>query len=265
MNRSIGLALSGGGTKGLAHAGVLQFLTEQKIQPNYIAGTSAGAIIAALYAAGKTPVEILDFFKSIYFFNWRHFTFTKAGFIDAEAFKAYFKTIFKDTCINELPIPIYIAATDLIKGESIVFDGQTKIVDAILASSAFPGVFSPYEFEGNLYSDGGILNHFPTDLLPESSHFNIGVYVSPIQQITPNSLKSIKAVTARSFDLLFGNSSAHKFSNCHWVIQPDALTRYGTFETNKTKMDEIYEIGYAESKKSFALLENNLKTHFQNK
>lgn len=263
MNTSISLALSGGGTKGLAHAGVLQFLAEQNIQPQQIAGTSAGAIIAALYAAGKSPVEILDFFKSIYFFNWRHFTFTKAGFIDAEAFKAYFKDIFKDACLNDLPITLKIAATDLIKGKSVVFEGGTKVVDAVLASSAFPGVFSPYEFNGNLYSDGGILNHFPTDLLPHSSTLNIGVYVSPIQKITPHSLNSIKAVTARSFDLLFGNSSVHKFSNCHWIIQPEALTRFGTFETNKNKMDEIFEIGYHETKESFMKLDETLKNQLQ--
>ena len=75
--KNTGLALSGGGSKGIAQAGVLKFLEEQKIKPKVISGSSAGAVIAALYSFGKTPEEILEFFKSIYFFNWRHFTFSK--------------------------------------------------------------------------------------------------------------------------------------------------------------------------------------------
>ena len=94
-SKSVGIALSGGGSKGLAHAGVLQFLEEKNIKPNAISGTSAGSIVGALYACGKSPQEILAFFKSIYFFHWRHFTFKKAGLIDSESFKAYFINIFE--------------------------------------------------------------------------------------------------------------------------------------------------------------------------
>ena len=159
------IVLSGGGSKGIAQAGALKFLEEQNIKPSHIAGTSAGAIIAALYAYGKKPEEILEFFKSIYFFHWRHFTFKKAGIVDSESFKSYFNTIFKDATIGELAIPTFITATDLVKGKLKVFRPETKITDAVLASSSFPGMLSPYELNGKLYSDGGILNHFPTDLL----------------------------------------------------------------------------------------------------
>jgi NTE family protein len=67
QSKSIGLALSGGGSKGIAHAGVLKFLEEQNIKPTQIAGSSAGAVVGSLYSWGKTPEEILSFFKSIYF------------------------------------------------------------------------------------------------------------------------------------------------------------------------------------------------------
>ena len=69
MKGKIGLVLSGGGTKGIAEAGVLQFLEEKNIHPEVIAGTSAGAIVGGLYAFGKSPNEILDFFKSVYFLS----------------------------------------------------------------------------------------------------------------------------------------------------------------------------------------------------
>ena len=182
-SKNIGIALSGGGSKGIAHAGALQFLNEQNIKPTILSGTSAGAIIAAMYSFGKTPNEILNFFQSIYFFNWKHFTLKKPGIIDSDSFKIYFNAIFKDTRIGDLPIPVKITATDLVKGKLKIFNEETKVTDAILASAAFPGVLSPYKINERLYSDGGILNHFPTDLLLGNCENIIGIYVSPIQNI----------------------------------------------------------------------------------
>lgn len=250
-SKSIGYALSGGGTKGIAHAGAIQFLEEQGIKPSHIAGSSAGAIVGALYAWGKTPEEILAFFKSIYFFHWKHFTLKKAGIIDSESFRRYFEHIFGASEIGELTIPVYITATDLVKGKLKIFDNNTKIVDAILASSAVPGVISPYQIDSNIYSDGGILNHFPSDILQGRCDNIIGIYVSPVQKIEAKDLKSIKAVTTRAFELLAANSNLQKFNNCDLVIEPEELSSFTTFETNKNKMDQIFEIGYQTAKKSF--------------
>lgn len=249
-SKSIGIVLSGGGSKGIAQAGALQFLTEQGIQPSCIAGTSAGAIVGGLYAFGKSPEEILEFFKSIYFFHWKNFTFKKAGIIDSDSFKKDFELILKDTKISDLKIPIHITATDLVKGKLKVFGNEVKLVDAILASSSFPGMLSPYEINGKLYSDGGILNHFPTDLLQGRCDTMIGIYVSPIQNIENKDLKSIKSVTSRAFDLLYANCNYQKFNLCDWVIEPKELANYSTFETNKLKMDTLFEIGYNEAKKT---------------
>lgn len=256
--KSIGLVLSGGGSKGIAHAGVLQFLEEKNIHPQQIAGSSAGSIVAALYGSGKSPRDILEFFKSIHFFHWKHFTFSKAGLIDSESFKEYFYDIFKDTTLSELKVPVYITATDMIKGKSKIFGPETKTIDAILASSSFPGIMSPYEIDGQLYSDGGILNHFPTDILKEKCEILIGVYVSPIQKIQASDLNSIKSVTARAFDLLSANSSTQKFEHCNWLIEPEALSQYSTFETSKINMDTIFNIGYETAKKTYEKLNLNI-------
>lgn len=255
-SKSVGLILSGGGSKGLAHAGVLKFLEEKNIKPSHIAGTSAGSIVGALYSWGKRPEEILEFFKSIYFFHWSHFTFKKAGLIDSEAFKNYFTTIFKDATLADLEIINHITATDMVKGKLKIFNSETKIVDAILASSAFPGVLSPYKINGSLYSDGGILNHFPTDILHGRCDVLIGVYVSPIQNIEIKDLSSIKAVTTRAFDLLSANSNIEKFNFCDWIVQPQELSNYSTFETNKAKMDTIFKIGYEAAKQSYEELQD---------
>jgi NTE family protein len=252
--KSIGLVLSGGGSKGLAHAGVIKFLEEQKIKPSQVAGTSAGSIVGALYAWGKTPEEILEFFKSIYLFHWKHLTFKKAGLIDSESFRVYFESIFKDATLGDMKIPVQITATDMVRGKLKIFGPSTKIVDAILASSAFPGILSPYEIDGNIYSDGGILNHFPTDVLQGQCETIIGIYVSPIQKIEAKDLRSIKAVTTRAFDILSANSNIHKFNMCDWVIEPKDLCLYSTFETSKIKMDQVFNIGYQAAKKSFEKL-----------
>src|SRR3970040_919675 len=253
-SKSIGLALSGGGSKGLAHAGALKFLEEKNIRPPRIAGPSAGSIVGAMYAWGKTPDEILDFFKSIYFFHWRHFTFRKAGFSDAGSFRDYFYAIFKDAVIGELNITTQITATDMFRGRLKIFDSDTKIIDALLASSAFPGVLSPFEIRGEHYSDGGILNHFPTDILQGQCETIIGVYVSPIQKIEAKDLNSIRAVTARAFDILSANTNLQKFNICDWVIEPKELSLYSTFEMNKLKMEAIFNIGYEAAKSSYEKL-----------
>lgn len=249
--KNIGIALSGGGSKGIAHAGALQFLEENNIKPNRMSGSSAGAIIAAMYSYGKSPSEILDFFQSIYFFNWKHFTLKKPGIIDSVAFKKYFEKVFGETKIGDLPIPVKITATNLVTGKLKVFGENTLVSDAVLASAAFPGMLTPYVLNEKMYSDGGILNHFPADLLQGDSDIIIGVYVSPIHNVEAKNLNSIKSVTTRSFELLTARGNYQKFGLCDWVIEPKELANFSTFETSKTKMKAIYEIGYNEAQHTF--------------
>lgn len=247
----IGLVLSGGGYKGIAHAGVLQFLDEQNIKPDFLAGTSAGSIVSSLYAAGIEPKEILIFFKSVNLFNWQHFTLKKAGLIDVNTFDRYLKKVFGEMTLGELPIPVYINATNIVTGELHVFKKKTKVVDAILASSAFPGVFSPYQIGNKLYSDGGILNNFPIDVIKKKCDFIIGSNVTPIEEATPENLTSIKAVTIRAYELMTRMQNARQGQLCDWLIEPKELNMYSTFERSKKKMDEIYELGYNTAKESF--------------
>lgn len=252
--KSIGLVLSGGGTKGLAHAGAMKYLEEVGIIPSRIAGTSSGSIVGALYAWGKSPLEILEFFKSIYLFHWRHITFRKAGIIDSESFKIHFESIFGDAQLADLKIPMQITATDMVRGRLKIFEPETKIIDAILASSAFPGIITPFEIDGEPFSDGGILNHFPTDVLQGQCETIIGIYVSPIQKIEAKDLNSIRSVTTRAFDILSANSDLQKFNICDWVIEPKELTKFSTFEMNKLKMETIFQIGYNSAKESYEKL-----------
>ena len=250
-NKKVGLALSGGGAKGIAHAGVLKHLEEEEIIPTSIAGTSSGAIVAALYGWGYSPEDILQFFKSVYFFNWKHFTLKRGGLINSSAFEVYFERIFGDAVIKDLKIPTYITATDMVNGTLKIFDPDARIVDAILASTAIPGIISPHIINSKIYSDGGILNHFPVDILRDETDFLIGVYVSPLQVVEPDQLKSMRSLTRRAFNLLSANADIQKFDLCDWLIEPKELVNYPTFETNKHRMDEIYSIGYDCAKQQY--------------
>ena len=202
MEKKVGLVLSGGGTKGIAEAGVLKFLEEKNINPEIIAGTSAGAIVGGLYAFGKSPEEILDFFKSVYFFNWKHFTLTKPGFINSDVFRLYLKPIIGEIKIKDLKKELIINATDLIQGETFVFDGNDYLLDAIIASCSVPGLASPFQKEEMLLSDGGILNNFPSNLIKEKCEKMIGIFVCPLQDVENIQLNSIKAVATRANQLL---------------------------------------------------------------
>jgi NTE family protein len=252
MKGKIGLVLSGGGTKGIAEAGVLQFLEEKNIHPEVIAGTSAGAIVGGLYAFGKSPNEILDFFKSVYFFNWKHFTLTKPGFINSDIFRLYLKPIIGEIKIKDLKKELVINATDLIQGETFVFSGDDYLLDAIIASCSVPGLASPFKKDELLLSDGGILNNFPTNLIKEKCDKIIGIYVCPLQDVKNNQLNSIKAVATRAYELLSYSVENYKFKDCDWLISPKDLSNYGMFESNKTRMEELFLLGYSEAEKTFS-------------
>ncbi len=248
---NLGLVLSGGGTRGVAHAGVLQFFAEKNIQVDCMACCSAGAIVGAMHAANKTPEEILDFFKSVYFFHWSHFAFNKPGLVSSMIFSNYLTPIFGEMKISELKKDVKIIATALISGEQKVFEGNDKIVDAVIASCSIPGITVPYVIDDEVYSDGGVLNNFPADLIHQSCDKLIGVYVSPPQEVGPEDLKTIKAVTTRAYELLSNRTEIYKFAYCDWLISSKELANYGTFERKANRLEEIFEIGYNAAKKSY--------------
>lgn len=254
-----GIVLSGGGHKGLAHAGVLKFLNEVGIHPQVIAGTSAGSIVGSLYAQGLTPDQILAFFQSVSFFSWSHITFKKAGFLDANSFGTYLKEVFEEKTLGELEKDLFITATDISRGKLKIFNQQTKITDAVLASSAFPGVFSPVIVNGKLYSDGGILNNFPVNTIQGRCDFIIGVNVCPMVDSEVSKFTSIKSVAIRAYEIMTMHNSNASNELCDWYIEPQALATYNTFETNKKRMEEIFNIGYQEAKKTYKNLKDKIR------
>ena len=250
-NSKLGLVLSGGGTRGLAHAGVLKFLDEQNIDPQVVSCCSAGSIVGSLYAFGKSPEEILEFFQSIYFFNWKHFTFNQPGLVSSNIFSNYLNPIFENLTIGDLQKDVRIVATEMVTGHQKVFEKHYKVVDAIIASSCIPGISTPYFIGDEMYADGGVLNNFPADIIHNDCDRLIGVYVTPPQDVEAKDLKSIRSVTTRAYELLSHRTEIYKFSFCDWFISSKKLSQYGTFERKPERLEEIFTIGYNEAKRSF--------------
>lgn len=247
----VGLVLSGGGTKGIAHAGVLKFLREKNIDVHVLSCCSAGSIVGSMYAVGKSPEEILEFFNSVYFFNWKHFAFNQPGLVSSVIFRNYLNPIFGDMKLKNLGKEVKIVATELVSGTEKIFDEDFKVVDAIIASCSIPGITTPYIINEEMYCDGGVLNNFPADIIRNDCDKLIGVFVSPPHDIKISDLKSIKAIVSRSYDLLSYRIEKIKFDHCDWFISSQELSTYGTFERRKDRLEKIFQIGYQAAKESF--------------
>lgn len=238
---NIGLVLSGGGMRGIAHVGAIKAMEEHGIYPNHIAGSSIGAIVGALYAYGYNWETMLEFFKKIQILDIKKYALNKPGFIDAEKFYGDFKTYLKGDNFNFLKKTLKITATNILNGRLEVFDSG-ELIKPILASAAFPGVFAPVKVNDNYYVDGGALNNFPVKLLKKSCDIIIGVYVNGFNAISINDLKHSHNVVERAFKLKTVKEDKTKFSDCDLVIYPKALSKYGTFD--KKYLNEIFKIGY---------------------
>jgi len=196
MKKKIGLTLSGGGVRGAAHVGLLQFLEENDIEIDIIAGTSAGAIVGALYAAGNSPQTILEVFKQVRLFDFSNFTWAKPGLLDSDRFESIFEPYIRKNDFQELQKELYMVACDVLKGEEVVFS-KGPVIRAVLASSSFPGVFTPVKINDDLYVDGGVFNNFPADLIRDKCDFIIGMNVNPLNTIEEKDLTSTYALMMR--------------------------------------------------------------------
>lgn len=249
----LGIVFSGGGAKGLAHIGVLFYLKELGIIPDAVAGTSAGSIIGSMYAYGTPLTEIQDFFLKTELFDWEKRAFFKSqmmfkGIVDPLTLKKDLLKIFKNDDFKYCKKALSIIATDMLKAEEKVFT-EGSITDAILASIAYPFVFSPMEIDNTIYSDGGILNHFPVDVLRDQCEKVIGIYVSPIRIYEKEELNSIQKITLRALSLKGDKAELKKLEKCDIKIFPQNLLNYNTFDTDHDKLQEIVEIGYDEAAK----------------
>lgn len=243
----IGLVLSGGGARGVAHIGVIKALEEHQILPTHISGSSAGAIVGVLYAYGYNWKDIFNFFKNIQILNIKKYALGKPGFIDAEKFYTEFKNYLKEDNFNVLKKSLTITATDLLNGNLKTFSSG-ELIRPLLASAAVPGVFSPVKIKDSYYVDGGVLNNFPIEFLQSHCDTVIGSYANWVDEISIKDLNHSYQVVERAFKIQSVKKDYTKFKYCDLIIVPKALSKFSTFD--KKHLDEIFNIGYKATKEA---------------
>jgi NTE family protein len=156
----LGLALGGGAARGFAHIGVIQTLEEAGIRPDLVVGTSAGSLVAALYAQGKTGAELAALALTMDEGALTDWAFPSRGVIRGEALARYVREQTGGLPIEQMKLPLGIVATDLDSGQGVLFQrGDTGA--AVRASSAVPAVFQPVKIAGREYVDGGLVAPVP--------------------------------------------------------------------------------------------------------
>ena len=156
----IGLALGGGAARGFAHIGVIQVLEEAGIRPDLVVGSSAGSLVAALYASGRSGTELVAIAQSMDEGAITDWSFPGRGLIRGEALARYVREQTGNRTIEQMRLPLGIVATDLDSGEAILFQrGDTGV--AVRASSAVPAVFVPVKIGTREYVDGGLSSPVP--------------------------------------------------------------------------------------------------------
>lgn len=234
-NTPVNLVLSGGGAKGVAHIALLEYLEQHHIVINSISGSSAGALVGALYTSGVRPEGILQFFKSTPIFRYTWLKPSKAGIFDSEKYATVLDSFVKRH-FEELNIPLIITATNIQKGEATYFS-QGDLIRPLLASCAVPAVFTPVEINGELYADGGVMDNFPVHPYLEKDFPILGSYASEPTPKSTDDLNSILKVTNHSNLLLLHSANMYKFSlTNHTISFP--VGGFGTFDSKS--IDQIY-------------------------
>lgn len=214
----IGLALGGGAARGFAHIGVVKMLEAHGIVPDYIVGTSAGAVVGALYAAGHDAFAMQKIGQQLdekIFADW---TLGGRGLLKGEALQDFINQQVGKRPLEKLNKPFAAVATDLNNGERVVFrTGDTGL--AVRASAAVPGVFQPAQFRGHNYVDGGLTSPVPVQAAREmGADIVIAVDISARPEGQP--VDSLTAIIWQTTTIMGGMIGANELKGADVVIRP---------------------------------------------
>lgn len=241
QSKSIGLVLSGGGVRGMAHIGLIQALNEFGISANIVSGSSVGALVGALYANGNTVEDMLAFFKETPLFKYNFLTLAKSGFIDTDRYTTIFKGYFPQDNFDALKCEFHVVATNLQKAEQRFFS-RGELIRPLLASAALPPLFSPVEIDGELYADGGIMNNFPLEPVKGKVDFSIGSNVSIVGDLRKKDLKNSIQLAGRVTGLMIYAINQQKLGACDLILAPKTLENIGVID--RKGIEKAYKIGY---------------------
>ncbi|WP_230182424.1 patatin-like phospholipase family protein [Aquabacterium sp. CECT 9606] len=214
----IGLALGGGAARGFAHIGVLQVLEEQGIKPDLVVGTSAGSLVAAIYAAGKTPGELESMAMNLDESTMTDWVFPGRSVMKGEALAKFVRGFTAGRQIEQMALPLGIVATDLNSGQPILFrrgDPGT----AVRASSSVPAVFAPVRIAGREYVDGGLVSPIPVKYARQmGADLVIAVDISAIPEGQPT--KGAVDILLQTFNIMGHSISQYELQDADVVMRP---------------------------------------------
>lgn len=253
----LGLALSGGGAKGFAHIGAIKALEEGGIFPEVMSGTSAGAVVATMYAAGISPEDMLDLFLKHEVRDFLSFTMPTKSFLKYDGFVRFLKKTLPVKNIEDLKIPVHIIATDFDKG---VYEDFTEgeLIPRIMASCTLPVIFQPLKINGTRYVDGGLFKNLPVSPIRHLCDKVIAINVSP--HLIDEHKENMLYVAAKSYQYIFKANADKDREISDWLLEIDSVLKYKTFDLKKAK--EIYDIGYIEMYTALEKVWNEGKEHF---
>ena len=243
--KKVGIALSGGGIRGVAHLGVLKALKNAGIQIDHISGTSAGSIAGAFYAAGVDPEIALKIIIKTNLLRYLRPALGSLGLINIENVKNILKEYLPNNKIEELNIPLTICTTNFSKGKLIYFT-EGPLIRAILASSCIPGIFKPIIIDTEMYVDGGILNNFPIEPLIDNCDYIIGSSCNNLQPV--HKLTKIVSLVQRAAIMTINHDMERKAKLCDLFIEPKGMGEISTFDMKKS--ESIYWLAHEETLKA---------------
>lgn len=245
----IGLALGGGLARGLAHIGVLNVLQEMGVKIDFIAGTSMGSLIAALYACGLKLKLIERLAQRISRRTWMDFTFPRMGLIAGEKLEQLLYMLTGRRSFEELSLPLAVVAVDLISGERVILN-EGSVARAVRASCAIPGIFSPVEIGEKLLVDGGVLERVPAPAVREMGAGTV-IAVDVGGQVGNYKINHIFDVMSKSLDIMAREIHRKQCLDADVLINPE-VSDLGPFDFHR--VEEAIGRGEAAARQALPLL-----------
>jgi len=237
----LGLALGGGGCRGIGHIGALKAFEELGINFDYVAGTSAGSIVGSLYALGKSADEMIEIVKSL---KKKEITKGSIPFIKpakSERLEEVLNRIYGDILVfSELKVPLSVVCTDLKTGKEVDFD-YGNVAKVVSGSCAVPGVFTPVVHENMHLIDGGLRNNVPVDVVKKmGANVVFAIDVNHLRGSGTGSLSTISVLTS-TIGIMMQSKVDKTLEMADLIFEPSLET----FSPLKLEdIDEMIQIGY---------------------
>ncbi len=246
MKKKIGLVLSGGGARGIAHLGVVKALQEEGIEFSAVSGTSAGSIIGTFLCKGFTPDDIFDIINKTSFLRKIKPAFFKRGLIDWSSFRSIFEDYLgAQVCFEDLNIPMFIAATNVNTG-TVQYFSEGPLLAPLMASATVPVVFNPVQMDGNHFVDGGITDNLPVQPIKDLVDVVVSSHCNPVGNI--DGLNNFKTLVERCLLIAIKGNTATSKNMSDVFIEPPGIENISGFDLKSA--DRLFQEGYDHTKKN---------------